>query len=75
MKTIEELKQAAMTGAISDDNNSLFAFSTMPTELLSAFAKGTFDVDFFLRNELAQRGLNINGQWIGFDNAKKEFKL
>jgi hypothetical protein len=76
MKTqIEKLNQAAMTGEISDDNNPLFAFSTMSTELLTAFAKSKYDIDYFLRNELAQRGLNINGQWIGFKNAKLEHKI
>ena len=60
---------------IADDNNPKFAFQTMSTELIVAFAKGKFDFDFYLRHELANRGLNINGQWIGFDAAKKEFKL
>jgi len=75
MKTAEELKTASFTGEVSDDNNPLFAFSTMTNELLTAFAKGKYDIDFFLRNELASRGLNINGQWIGFKAAKAEFKL
>jgi hypothetical protein len=60
---------------LSDDNNPLFTFSTMSTELLTAFAKGKYDLDFYLRSEIAKRGLNINGQWIGFANAKKEFKI
>ena len=75
MKTIEILKIASQTGEISDENNPLFASSTMSTELLTAFAKNQYDIDFFLRNELANRGLNINGEWIGFAKAKKEFKL
>lgn len=75
MKTTEELKIASLTGEIADENNPLFAFSTMSTELLTAFAKRNYDIDFFLRNELANRGLNINGQWIGFKAAKAEFKL
>jgi hypothetical protein len=60
---------------LHDDDNPLFAFSTMSTELLTNFAKGKYDIDFYLRNELANRGLNINGQWIGFVNARKEFKI
>jgi len=60
---------------IHDEDNPKFAFSTMSTELLTSFAKGKYDIDFFLRSELANRGLNINGQWIGFAAAKKEFKL
>jgi hypothetical protein len=75
MKTLEQLNIASVTGIISDENNPLFAFSTMSTELLTAFAKKKYDIDFFLRNELANRGLNINGQWIGFNAAKKEHKL
>jgi hypothetical protein len=73
--TTEELKKGAMNGTISDDANPLFAFSTMPTELIVNFVKGVYDIDYFLRSELAQRGLNINGQWIGFEAAKKEHKI
>lgn len=60
---------------LSDDNNPSFAFSTMSTELLTNFAKGKYEIDFYLKAELINRGLNINGQWIGFANARKEFKL
>jgi hypothetical protein len=76
MKTIEELKTDSVTGKLPDEENPLFAFSLMSTTLLSEFARGSsYDIDYFLRYELANRGLDINGRWIGFAAAKKEFKL
>ena len=73
MKTTESTTK--MQETLSDDNNPLFAFSTMNTELIVAFAKNKYDIDFYLRSELANRGLNINGQWVGFAQAKKEHKI
>lgn len=75
MKTIEELNIAAMTGSIPDDENPLFTFSSISNKLLVDFANGKYDIDFFLRKTLADRGLNIKGQWIGFKAAKAEFKI
>ena len=66
MKTINELP---------DDFNPEYAFQTLPTDLISRFAKGEYDADYFLRSELASRGVDINGVWIGFDKAKKEHKV
>ena len=75
MKTSEDYKVAAMNGTLSDDLNPLFIFNGINTELLSEFAKGNLDIDFYLRNELAKRGMDINGKWIGFKKAKLEHKL
>jgi len=73
--SLEALRTAAKNGTISDENNHLFTFSGISTDLLLDFVRGEYDLDFFLRAELASRGLNIHGQWIGHKAAEKEFKL
>ena len=60
---------------LPNDFNPNYAFQTMYTDLLVKFANGKYDIDFYLRKELANRGLDVNGKWIGFDEAKKEHKV
>ena len=42
---------------------------TFDTDLLSAIARGEIDVGPLARAELANRGLNGAGRWVGFDKA------
>ena len=60
---------------VPDEVNPTIAFQCMSSELISKFAKGEYDIDFYLRMELANRGLDINGKWIGFEAAKAEHKI
>ncbi len=39
------------------------------TDVLSAIAKGELDLNQLARQELANRGLDIDGHWVGFDKA------
>jgi len=39
------------------------------TEILAAAARGELDLNAVARHELANRGLDWNGQWIGFEKA------
>lgn len=60
---------------IRDDENPDFLFSTTWTSLLVKIAKGQVDAERLARIELANRGLDLNGNWIGFAAAAREHKI
>jgi hypothetical protein len=45
------------------------------TKVLAAVARGELDLNLLARKELAGRGLDNQGIWIGFDRAKKFHKV
>lgn len=53
-----------------DDLNPEFVFSQVPTMLLEALNDG-FDLKELIRRELANRGQNMEGNWVGFEEAAK----
>lgn len=44
---------------------------SFPTAALLAIAKGELDIDQLVRSEIACRGVNEAGAWVGFKEAKK----
>lgn len=56
----------------SDDQNPEYAFQTIQTTILKDIANGSLDARELARRELANRGRNTNGEWIGFNEAKKQ---
>ena len=40
------------------------------TKVLAAVARGELDLNRLAREELAARGLDANGTWVGFERAK-----
>ena len=44
---------------------------TAVTKVLSAAARGELDLNRLSREELASRGLNMTGRWVGFERAAK----
>lgn len=54
-----------------DDDNPSYIFSLTSNRLLSEAIKGDFDLIYLVRRELANRGLDSNGKWVGFEEAKK----
>jgi hypothetical protein len=58
-----------------DDDNPRFIFGLTSSRLLSEAIKGDFDLIYLVRRELANRGQDSNGKWIGFDEAKKIHRL
>jgi len=54
-----------------DDDNPSYIFNLTSNRLLSEAIKGDFDLIYLVRRELANRGLDSNGKWVGFDEAKK----
>lgn len=56
---------------LSDDLNPEFIFSNTDTSLLVMVAQGKIDSKFLAHKQLAARGLNASGQWVGFKEAEK----
>ena len=44
---------------------------TALTKVLAAAARGELDLNRLAREELAARGLDQNGVWVGFEQATK----
>ncbi len=44
-------------------------------KVLAAVARGELDLNRLAKQELAARGLNERGNWIGFDAAKKHHNV
>ena len=41
------------------------------TKVLLMVAKGEVDLNLVAREELANRGLGLNGKWVGFQKARE----
>jgi len=59
----------------SDDLNPEYVFSTIHTELLLKLAIGAANAQELACKTMASRGLGRNGEWVGFDQAKKEWGI
>lgn len=44
-------------------------------KVLAAAARGKIDLNRIAREELASRGLGLQGEWVGFDQARKIHRL
>jgi hypothetical protein len=44
---------------------------TALTNVLAAAARGELDLNRLAREEMASRGLDLHGQWVGFDQARQ----
>ncbi len=67
---IEKYRKAAEEGTIPDEENPLFLFSTTANKLLVMGLNKGFDFNVLARRELAERGLNLKGEWIGFQQKE-----
>lgn len=54
-----------------DENNPTFLFSTATTTLLLAIAAGLIDPVEIAKASLACRGLDAEGDWVGFEAAER----
>jgi len=54
-----------------DETNPRFLFQQTATPLLVAIASRLIDPLALARHELINRGLDQNGDWVGFARAKK----
>jgi hypothetical protein len=66
-KEIKEWNEKAQAGSVKDDLNPAFILSLTATELLSKIAKGEINAMELAKRELENRGLNIDGSWVGFN--------
>jgi hypothetical protein len=65
-----ERVQADLTSG-HDATSPAYIFSTTATSLLLAIAAGLLDPVALARRELASRGLDGDGAWCGFDEARR----
>lgn len=54
-----------------DATNPAYIYSTTATSLLLAIAAGLINPVALARRELASRGLDGDGAWVGFDRARQ----
>lgn len=66
---------ASYYGDTPDANNPKFIFQTTSTNLLVMILDKGIDINYCVREELANRGLNQHGDWVGFDEAAKIHKI
>lgn len=59
---------------LPDNLNPAFIFSLTATELLLEIAAGRIDAQALARQELADRGVDATGAWVGFTAAEKIWK-
>lgn len=56
---------------IPDEVNPELMLNMTASELLIKVAKGEIDIQKLVRKELANRGIDDQRSWIGFDKAKQ----
>lgn len=54
---------------MTDEKNPAYLFQGINTELLTAIVNGQIDPKALASKELASRGLDSTGTWVGFDKA------
>ncbi|MGP8216889.1 MAG: hypothetical protein ACLQQ4_15085 [Bacteroidia bacterium] len=55
----------------SDELDPRYIFNMTATKLLTEALKGEYSIEYMVRRELANRGLDKEGKWIGFSQAKE----
>lgn len=58
-----------------DDDNPSFIFSLTSSKLLAEAIDGDFDLIYLVRRELANRGQDSKGKWVGFEEAKRIHRI
>lgn len=71
---IAHYRKAADEGSIPDDLNPLFLLHGVHTDLLLSIIHRNFDVVRLAKMELADRGLDLKGEWVGFRKAEEIMK-
>lgn len=60
---------------MTDEENPDYMFQGGPTTLVLKIALGKIDAKKYAAKELANRGFDKRGKWVGFDEAKKIWKV
>ena len=66
-----EGEKAERAGTCPDELNLALIFSGTHTQLLTKIASGEIDARYLAKRELAARGQDKEGLWVGFDRAEK----
>ena len=66
-RTLAECKKADAAGL--EEGNPRFALQTLGSDILAMAARGEIDLNALARMDLAARGLDADGQWVGFEKA------
>ncbi len=74
-KRIEKRMADASQSETDDRGNPNLMLQTIDTDLVIAIATGVLDAVKLARRELAHRGLNADGKWIGFDAAARAWEV
>lgn len=69
--TFVQAHETTKDSAVPDEHNPKMALQGIPTHALSATVKGHEDLNRRAKVELANRGLDSDGKWIGFNQAEK----
>lgn len=71
----EKLRLSSNFASRPDDVNPKYLFTQTATALLVEALRGDFDLKAFIRAELANRGQDDKGNWVGFEQAAKIHKI
>ena len=66
--------KAAEDGTIPDEENPISLFATTPNKLLVMGLNKEFSFSDLAKRTLANRGFNLQGEWVGFDKAAENLK-
>lgn len=72
---IEKLRLSSNFASRPDDVNPKCLFTQTATALLVEALRGDFDLKALIRAELANRGQDDKGNWVGFEQAAKIHKI
>ena len=64
-------KQLKQFDGRADELDPRYIFNLTHTQLLVEALNGAFDLDYLAARQLANRGLDKKGVWVGFDKAKE----
>jgi len=74
MKDIQTKYKKYQTMLNAEEDDCGF-FLLASSSILSRVIKGEIDLSLWAKFVMADRGLNADGKWIGFDNAKKSIGI
>ena len=67
-----EMERGRQSGLTAEQLSTIQLFDTV---VLAAVAAGKLDLNRLAREELADRGMNPEGRWVGFPEARRLARL
>lgn len=68
-KMVRRLKDGYSAGPFTVDEIGFIQIA--PAKVLAAVARGDIDLNRIAKEELAARGLDMRGDWVGFQKARQ----